>query len=126
MDLGLFQPKKAEIKLSEYKPRFNQPERIKRLEREEMEKSLRQSQRADYKSKSHNESNATENSIDKHDLSYLMAKGGDSTLNANDSRIIKAQKLVEIRKEFDKLFSCLLYTSPSPRDLSTSRMPSSA
>ena len=25
-----------------------------------------------------------------------------------------------------KLFSCLLYTSPSPRDLSTSRMPSSA
>ena len=24
------------------------------------------------------------------------------------------------------LFSCLLYTSPSPRDLSTSRMPSSA
>ena len=25
-----------------------------------------------------------------------------------------------------KLFNCLLYTSPSPRDLSTSRMPSSA
>ena len=25
-----------------------------------------------------------------------------------------------------KLHSCLLYTSPSPRDLSTSRMPSSA
>ena len=25
-----------------------------------------------------------------------------------------------------KSFSCLLYTSPSPRDLSTSRMPSSA
>ena len=24
------------------------------------------------------------------------------------------------------LYSCLLYTSPSPRDLSTSRMPSSA
>ena len=36
--------------------------------------------------------------------------------------------------DFEKLFggggqdhwSCLLYTSPSPRDLSTSRMPSSA
>ena len=28
--------------------------------------------------------------------------------------------------EQDKLFICLLYTSPSPRDLSTSRMPSSA
>ena len=26
----------------------------------------------------------------------------------------------------DELYSCLLYTSPSPRDLSTSRMPSSA
>jgi len=27
---------------------------------------------------------------------------------------------------FDRVFACLLYTSPSPRDLSTSRMPSSA
>ena len=26
----------------------------------------------------------------------------------------------------EQLFACLLYTSPSPRDLSTSRMPSSA
>ena len=26
----------------------------------------------------------------------------------------------------DEHYSCLLYTSPSPRDLSTSRMPSSA
>ena len=28
--------------------------------------------------------------------------------------------------ELTKFISCLLYTSPSPRDLSTSRMPSSA
>ena len=28
--------------------------------------------------------------------------------------------------KFDRLENCLLYTSPSPRDLSTSRMPSSA
>ena len=28
--------------------------------------------------------------------------------------------------ECDNLINCLLYTSPSPRDLSTSRMPSSA
>ena len=28
--------------------------------------------------------------------------------------------------QYDKLYACLLYTSPSPRDLSTSRMPSSA
>ena len=30
------------------------------------------------------------------------------------------------RREFEEAISCLLYTSPSPRDLSTSRMPSSA
>ena len=28
--------------------------------------------------------------------------------------------------DFSGVISCLLYTSPSPRDLSTSRMPSSA
>ena len=31
-----------------------------------------------------------------------------------------------VEETFDMLSSCLLYTSPSPRDLSTSRMPSSA
>ena len=34
---------------------------------------------------------------------------------------------MKIQKEIDKVIKdCLLYTSPSPRDLSTSRMPSSA
>ena len=28
--------------------------------------------------------------------------------------------------DINRVYSCLLYTSPSPRDLSTSRMPSSA
>ena len=28
--------------------------------------------------------------------------------------------------EMERIYGCLLYTSPSPRDLSTSRMPSSA
>ena len=32
----------------------------------------------------------------------------------------------EIPKESFKYLPCLLYTSPSPRDLSSSRMPSSA
>ena len=32
---------------------------------------------------------------------------------------------LELMKE-DAIIACLLYTSPSPRDLSTSRMPSSA
>ena len=32
----------------------------------------------------------------------------------------------EVLDVFDRMRDCLLYTSPSPRDLSTSRMPSSA
>ena len=32
----------------------------------------------------------------------------------------------DLVSEFKQLLGCLLYTSPSPRDLSTSRMPSSA
>ena len=31
-----------------------------------------------------------------------------------------------MRNLYDGYYDCLLYTSPSPRDLSTSRMPSSA
>ena len=34
------------------------------------------------------------------------------------------KKVIKIKP--DEPFACLLYTSPSPRDLSTSRMPSSA
>ena len=32
----------------------------------------------------------------------------------------------QLREEFKNIFSCLLYTSPSPRDATLSRMPSSA
>ena len=36
-------------------------------------------------------------------------------------------KIVELCEEWGQwILTCLLYTSPSPRDLSTSRMPSSA
>ena len=35
-------------------------------------------------------------------------------------------RIQDIIKQLVQLCSCLLYTSPSPRDLSTSRMPSSA
>ena len=34
--------------------------------------------------------------------------------------------LITAIQVIDELYTCLLYTSPSPRDLSTSRMPSSA
>ena len=36
------------------------------------------------------------------------------------------QELDGIAKQDDRLEACLLYTSPSPRDISGSRMPSSA
>ena len=36
------------------------------------------------------------------------------------------ENLMELLIMIDALRSCLLYTSPSPRDLSTTRMPSSA
>ena len=39
---------------------------------------------------------------------------------------LKTQQIVAVLKERQGIDACLLYTSPSPRDLSTSRMPSSA
>ena len=41
-------------------------------------------------------------------------------------RIIKIIYFDKEKEKYDEDHSCLLYTSPSPRDLSTSRMPSSA
>ena len=47
-------------------------------------------------------------------------RGGVVDLKATVDEALKKDKLVK------KVIVCLLYTSPSPRDLSTSRMPSSA
>ena len=47
----------------------------------------------------------------------------DEILNAYAASCLKASEDDEF---FAKFKNCLLYTSPSPRDLSTSRMPSSA
>ena len=47
----------------------------------------------------------------------------------NDLEKSREEGCKELTKKFDKYdgdIICLLYTSPSPRDLSTSRMPSSA
>ena len=71
---------------------------------------------------------------------YLDELGIEPTLNGN-SKLITDKQLEEIRTAIqaealsqqnpednlqNRTKSCLLYTSPSPRDLSTSRMPSSA
>ena len=49
-------------------------------------------------------------------------------LEADNSKLAKQAILLEAMQEgLNEFFEgCLLYTSPSPRDLSTSRMPSSA
>ena len=38
----------------------------------------------------------------------------------------REKELQDLAEEIRRQHTCLLYTSPSPRDLSTSRMPSSA
>ena len=50
-----------------------------------------------------------------------------STAYKRDLRKVRKQgKNLDELFKIIKLLVCLLYTSPSPRDLSTSRMPSSA
>ena len=56
---------------------------------------------------------------DKLCLVQLSAGDGDALIVQMDRESYNAPNL-------KKLMTCLLYTSPSPRDLSTSRMPSSA
>ena len=57
------------------------------------------------------------------------AKIDDSKLTKKEGFQIRTQKniiFIEGTDASGALYGCLLYTSPSPRDLSTSRMPSSA
>ena len=62
-----------------------------------------------------------------------MAFDDDVKISINLNKLVEARaKLLTQYEDFSKAIStgeyldCLLYTSPSPRDLSTSRMPSSA
>ena len=50
----------------------------------------------------------------------------ESYSRENLDMLFPNEVLVEINQKADQDEYCLLYTSPSPRDLSTSRMPSSA
>ena len=60
----------------------------------------------------------------KHFAWYLKGFSGGKKLRERAVKVEKMKDIVEICD--DMVQSCLLYTSPSPRDLSTSRMPSSA
>ena len=54
-------------------------------------------------------------------------KNGNVIANSSSSSINNAiRKIRDEIKKNSEYVGCLLYTSPSPRDLSTSRMPSSA
>ena len=62
-------------------------------------------------------------------LADLIKNAGSDSSKQNRVATINGEDID--RKEFDlkveqQVRRCLLYTSPSPRDLSTSRMPSSA
>ena len=59
---------------------------------------------------------------------WQIDKSAQATISANVQRVNVQVSLVntETGKVDSGVTSCLLYTSPSPRDLSTSRMPSSA
>ena len=62
-------------------------------------------------------------------LVYLMCKQHESNgaaLMVMDALNVTTMKYYGGKLEPGACMSCLLYTSPSPRDLSTSRMPSSA
>ena len=66
-------------------------------------------------------------------LAISAASAGGGFLQAGKQRKRQEEAERQGKKAFDEskdtintLYDCLLYTSPSPRDLSTSRMPSSA
>ena len=73
------------------------------------------------------------------DFHFTMEQVGrnykDHFINFNGTAGVWRKKCIEdagnwqgdtLTEDLDLSYSCLLYTSPSPRDLSTSRMPSSA
>jgi len=65
-----------------------------------------------------------------HRLQELTTPAGytlvDDAYNASPESMLAAFEAMRGNRHRGRLLACLLYTSPSPRDLSTSRMPSSA
>ena len=63
--------------------------------------------------------------IEKHGVSEEEARKIRKEAFAKHNQTLKGLRSLGFDVDHDE-FTCLLYTSPSPRDLSTSRMPSSA
>ena len=68
--------------------------------------------------------------MNKHNLKELSGVSSASIAKLGKGDNITTDVLIKICESLDctleDIMDCLLYTSPSPRDLSTSRMPSSA
>ena len=62
----------------------------------------------------------------KENLEYRYKFVEENIKNLIDKKIYSEDKLVSYKENLDLNYSCLLYTSPSPRDTDLSRMPSSA
>ena len=63
------------------------------------------------------------------DLKKLQAQAGGSAPEPKLENLAVVNESVDVPEgslQLDKNYSCLLYTSPSPRDSLSSRMPSSA
>ena len=55
-----------------------------------------------------------------------IAISDENKIIASPYTTLIKNKYSEFLKEITKIYNCLLYTSPSPRDYAASRMPSSA
>ena len=58
--------------------------------------------------------------------SYKELKGYNNDIDKLFDKVEQAEKSLGRSTDIDRLYNCLLYTSPSPRDKRQSRMPSSA
>ena len=63
-------------------------------------------------------------------LKFIVERGGATVYDVYKELKLPystAHKIIKnLKRKGEVVYTCLLYTSPSPRDLSTSRMPSSA
>ena len=73
---------------------------------------------------------ATVDGVDDQTLQSLMVTAGASTteieVSTVRSGVIQTTTFYDLEGDFELIQNCLLYTSPSPRDATLSRMPSSA
>ena len=78
----------------------------------------------------HLETNVVSDDVEQETTDKITACGVEDTgarkVEAETIMVVEFETIVHVVLEPPVEIPCLLYTSPSPRDLSTSRMPSSA